>query len=243
MNHVLAEMNNSRNLLVCRISVIYLAQLLGACCNRNPIVNKGFFISIQIFQIFVESKGGENMIQTNELYVRVMNESDYPYMTKWLNDDLVVEHYGPRLTCEQVIAKYGPRINNEHYVTACIVEYKGAPIGYIQYYEIPKGQLKIYGYPLEEPIYGIDQFIGETGLWGKGIGTQMISALLKYLSSKLDASKVVLDVKDTNLQAIKCYEKCDFQMVKKLENNHLLMEWKKINAAIDQCPKRKHSLL
>jgi len=165
------------------------------------------------------------MIQTNELYVRGMNESDYLYMTKWLNSDLVVEYYGPRLTYEQVIAKYGPRINKEHYVTACIVEYKGVPIGYIQYYEIPKEQLKIYGYPLEEPIYGIDQFIGETGLWGKGIGTQMISTLLEYLSLKLGVSKVVLDVKDTNLQAINCYKKCRFQMVKKLEDNHLLMEW------------------
>jgi len=164
------------------------------------------------------------MIQTNELYIRGMNESDYPYMTKWLNDDLVVEHYGPRLTFDQVIVKYAPRINNEHYVTACIVECKDTPIGYIQYYEIPKEQLKIYGYPLEEPIYGIDQYIGETGLWGKGIGTQMISALLEYLSSVFNVTKVVMDVKGTNLQAINCYEKCGFQIVKKLEDNHLLME-------------------
>lgn len=165
------------------------------------------------------------MVHKCDLTIRVINESDYPYMTKWLNDDLVLEYYGPRLTFEQVVAKYGPRFNNEHYATACILEYNGAPIGYIQYYEIPKDQLKIYGYPLEKSIYGIDQFIGETGLWGKGIGTQMISTLLEYLSSNCDVSMVVLDVKDTNQRAINCYEKCGFQIVKNLKDNHLLMEW------------------
>lgn len=165
------------------------------------------------------------MIQTDELNIRAMSESDYPYMAKWLNDDLVIDYYGPRLTLEEVIAKYGPRINKEHYVLPCIVEYKDKPIGYIQYYRTPKDQLEIYGYSVEESIYGIDQFIGETELWGKGIGTQMISGLLGCLSSKNGVSKVVLDVKSTNLQAIKCYEKCGFRIVKSLEDDHFLMEW------------------
>ena len=165
------------------------------------------------------------MIHKNDLTIRVMSDSDYAYMAKWLNSDLVLEYYGPKLTLEQIIAKYGPRLNKEHYVTACIVEYSGAPIGFIQYYEIPKEQLKVYGYPVEESIYGIDQFIGEPGLWGKGIGTQMISALLEYLSSKLGVSKVVRDVKRTNLQSIKCYGKCGFRVLKDLEDDHFLMEW------------------
>ncbi|SDN47791.1 aminoglycoside 6'-N-acetyltransferase [Psychrobacillus sp. OK028] len=165
------------------------------------------------------------MIQINGVSIRAMSESDYPYMEKWLNDDLVIEYYGPRLTLEQVVAKYGPRIKGDHYVKPCIVEYKNKRIGYMQYYRTPKEQLKLYSYPAEESIYGIDQFIGEPGLWGKGLGTKMINALLEYLSSKLGVSKVVLDVDSTNLQAIKCYEKCGFQVVKGLEDNHLLMEW------------------
>lgn len=165
------------------------------------------------------------MIHKSDLTIRVMRESDYPYMAKWLNNDLVIEYYGPRLTLEQVIAKYGPRLNGELYVKPCVVEYKDKPIGYMQYYRTPKEQLKLYGYSVEDSFYGIDQFIGETELWSKGIGTQMISILLEYLSSKLGVSKVVLDVKSTNIQAIKCYEKCGFRVVKNLKDNHLLMEW------------------
>ncbi|MFJ7827391.1 GNAT family N-acetyltransferase [Psychrobacillus sp. NPDC096623] len=167
------------------------------------------------------------MIHKSDLTIRAMSERDYPYMAKWLNDDLVIEYYGPSLTLEQVIAKYGPRINGEHYVKPCIVEYRDKPIAYMQYYRTPKEQSKFYGYPKEESIFGIDQFIGEPKLWSKGLGTQMISALLEFLSSKLDVSKVVLDVKRTNLQAIKCYKKCGFLIVKELEDTHLLMEWAK----------------
>ncbi|WP_407081784.1 hypothetical protein [Psychrobacillus antarcticus] len=71
------------------------------------------------------------MIHKSDLSIRLMSERDYPYMAKWLNNDLVLEFYGPRLTLEQVIAKYGPKLNKEHYVKVCIVEYRGAPIGFI----------------------------------------------------------------------------------------------------------------
>lgn len=165
------------------------------------------------------------MIRKSNLTIRAMSESDYSYMAKWLNDDLVVEYYSPRLTLEEVIAKYGPRINNEHYVMPCIVEYKDEPIGYIQYYRTPKEQLEIYGYPVEESVYGIDQFIGEPSLWGKGIGTQMISSLLDYMNSRLGVKKVVLNVKSSNNKAINCYKKSGFRFVKKLEHNYSLMEW------------------
>ena len=89
-------------------------------------------------------------ITKNNLTIRVMRESDYSCMAKWLNCELVLEYYGPRLTLEQVIDKYGPRLNKEHYVTACIVEYSGASIGFIQYYVIPKEQLKVYLLKLKE---------------------------------------------------------------------------------------------
>ena len=171
--------------------------------------------------------GGINMIQTNKLNIRNMSESDYSYMVKWLNDDLILEYYGPRLTMAEVMSKYGPRINNEHYVRPCIVENKGEPIGYMQYYKIPNEQFEKYGYTQEESIYGMDQFIGVPDLWGKGIGTQMINALLKFLNSEMDVDKVVLDVKCTNLRAIKVYEKCGFRIVKDLEDNYFLMEWVK----------------
>ncbi|MDM5227271.1 hypothetical protein QUF73_13770 [Cytobacillus sp. NJ13] len=58
-----------------------------------------------------------------------------------------------------------------------------------------EGELKRYGYTANQNIYGMDQFIGEIQLWGKGIGTSMILMMLNYLSKNKGASSVVLEVK------------------------------------------------
>ncbi|MFF2753709.1 GNAT family N-acetyltransferase [Psychrobacillus sp. NPDC058041] len=165
------------------------------------------------------------MLNKNEFLIRPMNESDYVLIAKWLSDEKVLEYYGPRLTLEQVITKYGPRIEGNHSVKPYIVEYKNTPIGYMQYYPILDTQLRAYGYLEQQHIFGIDQFIGEINLWGKGIGSTMISMLLEYISLKESVQLVILDVKNTNVRAIKCYEKCGFRTVGSLENNYSLMEW------------------
>lgn len=157
-----------------------------------------------------------------------MTNNDFGLMVKWLNDQKVLEFYEePLSNLDRVIHKYGPRIEGKHYVVPCIVEYKNEPIGYIQYYKIQEIDLKKYGYPENQTIYGIDQFIGEHKLWGKGIGSSMIRMMLEYLSENKGVSKIVLEVKKTNSRAIASYKKCGFKQIKELNNDLNLMEWKK----------------
>ena len=168
------------------------------------------------------------MIQKDGLLIRLMHSNDFEVMVKWLNDEQVLEYYEePPSNIERVIKKYGPRVEGKHYVTPCIIEHKEKPIGYIQYYEIQKGELKSYGYTTNQRIYGIDQFIGETHLWGKGIGTSMILMMLHHLSINKNASRVVLEVKKSNGRAISSYKKCGFREIKDLNNDLCLMEWVK----------------
>ncbi|WP_274310044.1 GNAT family N-acetyltransferase [Solibacillus daqui] len=165
------------------------------------------------------------MIFDKELLIRLMNYGDFDLMVKWLNDQRVLEFYEePPSNLDRVINKYGPRIEGKHYVTPCIVEYKNESIGYIQYYKIKETELKKYGYLGNQNIYGIDQFIGEPELWGKGIGTKMIQMMLNSLCNK-GASKILLEVKSNNVRAISSYKKCGFKRIKNLNNNLVLMEW------------------
>lgn len=169
------------------------------------------------------------MIQKDELLIRQMHATDFELMVKWLNDENVLEFYEePPTDLDRVIKKYGPRVEGKHYVTPCIVEHKEQPIGYIQYYEIQEDNLKSYGYTTNERIFGIDQFIGETQLWGKGIGTAMIQMMLHYLHIHKNASRVVLEVKKGNARAISSYKKCGFRKIKDLTNDLCLMEWVKL---------------
>jgi len=164
------------------------------------------------------------MTEKDDLLIRLMNHNDFDVMVKWLNDQKVLEFYEePPSNLDKVKEKYGPRIQGKHYVIPCIAEYKNQPIGYIQYYEIQEDELKKYGFASNQNIYGIDQFIGETKLWGKGIGTSMIRLMLHYLRRK-GASKVVLEVKKNNSRAIKSYKKCGFKKTKEITNELNLME-------------------
>jgi aminoglycoside 6'-N-acetyltransferase len=164
------------------------------------------------------------MIKKDDLLIRLMNHNDFDVMVKWLNDQRVLEFYEePPSNLDRVKGKYGPRIEGKHYVIPCIVEYKNQPVGYIQYYEIQEDDLKKYGFISNQNIYGIDQFIGETKLWDKGIGTSMILLMLNHLRS-IGASKVVLEVEKNNIRAIKSYTKCGFKKTKEMTNELNLME-------------------
>ncbi|QOK29028.1 acetyltransferase [Cytobacillus oceanisediminis] len=166
------------------------------------------------------------MILKNDLLIRLMNDNDFEVMVKWLNDRSVLEFYEePPSNIDMVIKKYGPRVEGKHYVIPCIVEYKNEPVGYIQYYELQEDELKRYGYSANKNIYGIDQFIGDTQLWGKGIGTAMILMMLNYLSKNKGALSVVLEVKKNNSRAISSYKKCGFRKIKELYTDLYLMEW------------------
>lgn len=168
------------------------------------------------------------MIHKNDLLIRLMKREDFDVMVKWLNDQDVLEFYEePPSNLVLVTKKYGPRVEGKHNVVPCIVEYKNEPIGYIQFYEIRVEELEKYGYPINQNIYGIDQFIGEAQLWGKGIGTSMIQLMLNYLRNNKGASKVVLEVKKNNHKAISSYKKCGFREIKELNNDLFLMEWMK----------------
>ncbi|MDZ5473057.1 GNAT family N-acetyltransferase [Bacillus sp. 31A1R] len=168
------------------------------------------------------------MISIDNLTIRAMNQNDFPLMAKWLSHPEVLKFYEESpYNLEQVFLKYGPRVEGKHYVKPCIVEYKLLPIGYIQYYPVQDSELKAYAMRENGVIFGIDQFIGEPEMWGKGIGTSMVSLMLKYLSQVNEEVKVVLDVKKNNIRAIACYKKCGFRIVKVLEDEKWLMEWKK----------------
>ncbi|MED1866011.1 GNAT family N-acetyltransferase [Fictibacillus nanhaiensis] len=164
------------------------------------------------------------MISKGNLLLRTMSVNDYKIMAKWLSDEKVLKYYEePSSDLEMVIKKYEPRINGNHYVTPCIVEYKDNPIGYIQFYKVNKEELAEYGYKANQLPFGIDQFIGETHLWGKGIGTLMIGLILKYLENIESSASVILNVKKNNERAIVCYMKCGFEKIKNLNNEFLLM--------------------
>jgi RimJ/RimL family protein N-acetyltransferase len=107
------------------------------------------------------------------------------------------------------------------------------PIGFIQTCDLyayrtlcekPKGV-----FCHEEPgTFGLDLFIADENLLGKGLGTKIVQAFIQKLIDEFKAKKILIDPAADNLRAIRCYEKAGF---KKLRTAHdgvcevIVMEW------------------
>jgi aminoglycoside 6'-N-acetyltransferase len=160
-------------------------------------------------------------MEKETINIRKMSYHDYEIMAKWLSTPGVLEFYGDinsPFSLEQVITKYEPRIKGESLITPYIVELNTIAMGFIQRYRVIEKEQLAFGYQKNQIVYGIDLFIGEPKLFGKGYGTQMVMKFVNHLFRTSDAEIIILDPKVSNERAIRCYEKCGFVKVKKI--NH-----------------------
>ncbi len=164
------------------------------------------------------------MIHQKEVVIRELKQGeDEKHLLKWLSDPKVLEFYegrDSRFTGEDINRKF---FNRGDEVCRCMVVYQGKNIGYIQYYPINNATSTLAEYFEMEGDYGLDQFIGDSDYWNKGIGTLIISSLVNYLITQKGINRLVMDPMTSNGRAIKCYEKCGLKKVKILRE-HILHE-------------------
>ncbi|MFA9458128.1 GNAT family N-acetyltransferase [Halalkalibacter sp. AB-rgal2] len=160
------------------------------------------------------------IFQNGHLKVRKLEKKDKFLLTKWLSNPKVLEFYEGRdspFDIEKIEREFFLPEDNE---VRCIVEFDGNEIGYVQFYQLDEETQKSYGYTTEN-VYGADQFIGEVAYWNKGIGTLLVSSMLRYLTEEMQVERVVMDPQTRNKRAIRCYEKCGFKKVKLIPKNEL----------------------
>ena len=170
------------------------------------------------------SSGPRPFVRSGDLAIRRMrdHDADYRLVAGWLSDERVLEFYHGRdnaYDTARVRNIYGPCARGEAEVVRCIMVYEGNPIGYLQYYPVLDG--KPYEVDSIRGDYGIDLFIGESGLWDRGIGTRALSMLVGYLFTDLGAKRLLIDPQKSNHRAIRCYEKCGFTKIKLLPKHEL----------------------
>lgn len=62
--------------------------------------------------------------------------------------------------------------------------------------------------------------IGEKEFWNKGYGSDVIRSVANFAFTKLNISRIRLNVYQYNPRAIRAYEKCGFKKIKTLKNDH-----------------------
>ena len=80
------------------------------------------------------------IVKNGDVSVRLLEESDYSLLLKWLTDKQVLEFYGGRdlnYTMETLIEHYTEQFEDDGF--RVIIEYKNNPIGYGQVYKEERG--------------------------------------------------------------------------------------------------------
>ncbi|RNA66277.1 GNAT family N-acetyltransferase [Alteribacter keqinensis] len=163
------------------------------------------------------------ILTNKDITVDHLEKTHIPTLAKWLSDPRVLEFYEDRdnpFDEEKVEQEFFKKW--EKGVHPCIVKWKGEPIGYIQFYKLDEATRSLYKLHGDTPVrYGIDQFIGEPGYWGQGIGQLLVSSMTDYLFETKKAGAVVMDPQSGNHRALACYKKCGYKKIRFLPRH----EW------------------
>lgn len=147
--------------------------------------------------------------------LRPMTESDLGLLHRWLNRPHVVEWWGgERPSVDQVRAHYLPRVLAQECVTPYIGLLDGRPFAFAQSYVALGAGGGWWADETDPGVRGIDQAIGEPDLVGRGLGTQLVRALLARLFTDPAVTRVQTDPAPSNGKAIRCYEKAGFRRVR-----------------------------
>ena len=144
---------------------------------------------------------------------------DYEQIHKWCSNKFVYEWFEQRiLSLEEITNKYRNKLNDGKQ-DLFIIKCNGKNIGLVQIYKFENDiNLK----ELNHNIYEYDLFIGVEEYLSKGIGTIVVKKINDMIYDKYNADAIILRPFKRNTRAIKCYEKCDYIIIKEYDGKDTL---------------------
>lgn len=138
-------------------------------------------------------------------------KDSYELMYKWCSQEFIYEWFEQRkLSYEEIENKYKNKLlANQQQLF--FINYNNNKIGFVQIYKYD--DKKSESFKKYDSIYEYDIFIGESEYLSRGIGTQIIKYVNNYIYEKHLCDCIVLRPFKRNKRAVKCYEKCGFEIV------------------------------
>src|SRR5438132_9338368 len=135
---------------------------------------------------------------------RPMSPGDLVMVQRWLETPEVVRWWGEADEQYRLVSGDLDHPDMDQF----IVGLGGHPFGYIQCYPLSTWNEGLGSHPAK--TRGIDQFIGEPGMIGRGHGSSFIRQFVDTLL-KSGTPRVVTDPDPDNGRAVRAYEKAGFQ--------------------------------
>jgi len=134
---------------------------------------------------------------------RPMTADDLPMVQRWLGEPHVAEWWHDPETLVFVSSDL-----DHPDLAQFIVSVDGRPFAYLQCYQI--GDWHVGFGPQPEGTRGLDQFIGEADMLGRGHGSAFIRAFIDRLFAR-GVPRMVIDPGPDNPRAIRAYQKAGFE--------------------------------
>ena len=112
-----------------------------------------------------------------------------PHVLEWWDD------YDHDTAIREYTSEFGSSV-----IERFIVDYEGRPFGFLQTYDAFRAG---DGWWPDEPVgtWGIDCFIGEAALLGKGLGSAMVRQMAQSLLARPGVTRLIIDPAPKNLRA------------------------------------------
>lgn len=179
------------------------------------------------------------LCRDGDLSIRRMRDdrADYDLIVRWRNEPHVAEWWSTDddptpTTFDRVVGEFGPRTADAAWSIDCIISVGDRPIGFTQFYpwSAAADEAREMGVPDVDGSYGLDIFIGDPDMVGRGIGSRAVALLSRHLFDAHGATAVALLTPVGNVRAHRAYEKAGFRKVKQtldtdVVNGERRMSW------------------
>lgn len=151
---------------------------------------------------------------------RPLTQDDLKLIYQWFKVPEINKWYarGKEWSIKDVENKYLPRLIGKEFVPSYIVIKESRSIGFIQFYPFTHAAMP-EGLSLEkanemsihfDTTVGIDLFIGDESLMGRGLGREIIREFIEKSVPKCYTT-IYIDPEKTNVRAVKSYKKTGFR--------------------------------
>jgi len=142
---------------------------------------------------------------------RALTPSDLPTVHDWLGRAHISRWWGERGTYEATLAEYLPSIDGRDPTDVFLILVDARPVGMIQTYLVSDYPDYAAIVDVGEEVAGVDVFIADQQLLGRGLGTEVISAFVSDVVFAREATRAcVADPDVANLASLRAFEKAGF---------------------------------
>jgi len=150
------------------------------------------------------------IIQGPRIRLRPFSVEDIPLRTEWLSDKEtfhLITARSPEPEDLDMNVWHECLTDNPYTAVLSIEDESGKYIG----------DIELHVENVRRRALGLNILIGSGDLRGKGYGTETMQCLLDFAFNDLRAFVLYINVFEFNGQAIRCYEKCGFELVDRTE--------------------------